>query len=52
MSVSATIRSSAWETSGCTGRTFSKFDVGDLFEKFAEKSEVSLKFGRNERFFT
>jgi len=28
----------------------SKFDIGDLFEIFAEKSEVSLKSDRNENF--
>jgi hypothetical protein len=52
MSVSVSIRSSAWENSGCTGWIFSKFDIENLFEKFAEKSEVSLKSDRNEWFLT
>jgi len=52
MSVCPSVRRSAWINSAPTGRIFMKFDIWISFESVSVKFQVSLKYGKNNDYFT
>jgi hypothetical protein len=52
MSVCLSVRLSAWNNSVPTARIFMKFDTWVFFKKSVEKIQVSLKFAKNNGYFT
>ena len=46
------VRPSTWNNSAPTGRIFMKFDIWLFFRKSVDKIQVSLKSGKNNRYFT